>query len=90
MATVSDSQMSARLGIVEKHVRSENEHNLDGIMQTFGATACYDDESWGAHLRWVTMKSGPSTASCYGHCRTCASTFCAGMGLATLSSWRSS
>ena len=41
--------MSARLGIVEKHVRSENEHNLDGIMRTFGATARYDDESWNAH-----------------------------------------
>jgi steroid delta-isomerase-like uncharacterized protein len=49
MATISESQKSARLRIVEKHIRSENEHNLDGIMWTFGATARYDDESWGAH-----------------------------------------
>jgi steroid delta-isomerase-like uncharacterized protein len=27
----------------------ENEHNLDGIMGTFGETARYDDEPWGAH-----------------------------------------
>ena len=49
MATISNSQISARLGIVDEHIRLENEHNLDGIMRTFGATARYDDESWGAH-----------------------------------------
>jgi len=30
--------MAARLSIVEEHVRLENDHNLDGIMQTFGPT----------------------------------------------------
>jgi len=49
MATVSDSQMLARLRTVDEHIRLENEHSLDGIMQTFGPTARYDDESWGAH-----------------------------------------
>jgi steroid delta-isomerase-like uncharacterized protein len=49
MAASADSQIAARLRIVEEHVRLENEHNLDGIMQTFGTTARYDDESWGAH-----------------------------------------
>jgi steroid delta-isomerase-like uncharacterized protein len=49
MATISDSQILARLRIVDEHVRLENEHNLDGIMRTFGPTARYDDESWGAH-----------------------------------------
>ena len=41
--------MSARMRIVEEHVTWENEHNLDGIMDTFGETARYDDEGWGAH-----------------------------------------
>lgn len=45
----SDSAMSARLRIVDEHVSLENEHNLDGIMGTFGEAARYDDEPWGAH-----------------------------------------
>jgi hypothetical protein len=39
----------ARLRIVEEHIRCENEHNLDGIMATFGETARYDDEPWDRH-----------------------------------------
>ena len=38
-----------RLRIVEQHVSLENEHDLDGIMGTFGETARYDDEPWDAH-----------------------------------------
>jgi steroid delta-isomerase-like uncharacterized protein len=38
-----------RLRIVEQHVSLENEHDLDGIMETFGETARYDDEPWDAH-----------------------------------------
>ena len=45
----SEDTMSARLGIVDEHVSLENEHNLDGIMGTFGETARYDDEPWQAH-----------------------------------------
>jgi steroid delta-isomerase-like uncharacterized protein len=45
----SNRTLSARLRIVEEHVSLENEHNLDGIMGTFGETARYDDEPWGAH-----------------------------------------
>jgi steroid delta-isomerase-like uncharacterized protein len=43
------STMSARLRIVDEHVGLENEHNLDGIMGTFGDAASYDDEPWDAH-----------------------------------------
>jgi hypothetical protein len=32
----SNATMSARMRIVEEHVTRENEHNLDGIMDTFG------------------------------------------------------
>src|SRR5579872_3104349 len=41
----------ARIAIVEKHVRLENEHDLDGVLGTFGDTACYDDEAWGEHYQ---------------------------------------
>jgi steroid delta-isomerase-like uncharacterized protein len=49
MTPGSDSTMSARLGIVAEHVKVENEHDLDGIMGTFGEAARYDDEPWNAH-----------------------------------------
>jgi steroid delta-isomerase-like uncharacterized protein len=45
----ADSTISARLALVEEHVRLENEHDLDGIMRTFGNAPRYDDEPWGAH-----------------------------------------
>lgn len=35
--------------VVESHILAENRHDLDGIMNTFGATARYDDEPWKAH-----------------------------------------
>ena len=45
----SDETTTARLKIVNEHVGLENEHDLDGIMATFGQAARYDDEPWGAH-----------------------------------------
>jgi len=42
-------EKSARLAIVEEHVRLENDHNLEGIIQTFGESARYDDEPWNEH-----------------------------------------
>jgi hypothetical protein len=47
----SNGTMYARMRIVEEHVTQENEHNLDRIMGTFGETARYDDEAWGAHYQ---------------------------------------
>jgi steroid delta-isomerase-like uncharacterized protein len=41
--------MDARLQLVEEHVRLENQHDLEGIMHTFGAAARYDDEPWALH-----------------------------------------
>lgn len=46
---LSDSRTSARLKIVDEHIRLENQHDLDGIMGTFGGMARYDDESAAAH-----------------------------------------
>jgi steroid delta-isomerase-like uncharacterized protein len=40
---------AARIALVEQHVRLENAHDLEGVLQTFGSTARYDDEAWGEH-----------------------------------------
>jgi len=47
MLTARDGPVSRRLCLVEEHVRSENLHDLDAIMGTFGEDACYDDEPAG-------------------------------------------
>jgi steroid delta-isomerase-like uncharacterized protein len=39
----------ARIAIVEKHIGLENEHDLEGVLGTFGHAARYDDEPWGEH-----------------------------------------
>ncbi|HXV79854.1 MAG TPA: ester cyclase [Candidatus Binatia bacterium] len=41
--------LRARIELVERHVRSENLHDLEAIMETFGEAARYDDEPWGDH-----------------------------------------
>jgi len=48
-ASVPKDRRSARIAIVEQHVRLENEHDLEGVLRTFGDTARYDDEPWGEH-----------------------------------------
>jgi steroid delta-isomerase-like uncharacterized protein len=40
---------AARIALVEQHVRLENAHDLEGVLQTFGSTARYDDEAWAEH-----------------------------------------
>jgi steroid delta-isomerase-like uncharacterized protein len=44
-------RQSARIAIVEQHIRLENEHDLEGVLRTFGDTARYDDEPWGEHYK---------------------------------------
>ncbi len=46
---LSGNRISARLKIVDEHVQLENQHDLDGIMATFGGIARYDDEPWCEH-----------------------------------------
>lgn len=50
-AFLPNDRRSARIEIVEQHVRLENEHNLEGVLRTFGETAQYDDEPWSEHYR---------------------------------------
>jgi steroid delta-isomerase-like uncharacterized protein len=42
-------RQSARIAIVEQHIRFENDHDLEGVLRTFGENARYDDEPWGEH-----------------------------------------
>ena len=48
-ASIPKDRGSARISVVERHIRLENEHDLEGVLQTFGDTARYDDEPWGEH-----------------------------------------
>jgi len=52
MASVSTpkDRTAARIAIVEQHIRLENEHDLEGVLRTFGNTARYDDEPWNEHF----------------------------------------
>jgi len=43
---IQQSNRAARVEVVKQHVRMENEHNLDGILATFGQRAHYDDSPW--------------------------------------------
>src|SRR6266705_4524642 len=48
-ASIPKDRVSARVALVEQHIRLENEHDLEAVLRTFGDTARYDDEPWGEH-----------------------------------------
>ena len=49
--TELEGRLEARLQIVDEHIARENQHDLEGILRTFGTTARYDDEPWaGRHI----------------------------------------
>lgn len=39
--TLTREQIEARLKIVDEHLRAENDHDVDGIMRTFGENATF-------------------------------------------------
>lgn len=49
MPVVETDHLVARMALVEEHVRSENRHDLEAVMATFGVAARYDDEPWADH-----------------------------------------
>jgi steroid delta-isomerase-like uncharacterized protein len=49
--SIPQDRASARIAVVEQHIRLENEHDLEGVLRTFGDTAQYDDEPWGEHYK---------------------------------------
>jgi steroid delta-isomerase-like uncharacterized protein len=50
-SSISQNLRPARIALVEQHIRLENEHDLEGVLATFGDTARYDDEPWGEHYK---------------------------------------
>jgi steroid delta-isomerase-like uncharacterized protein len=48
-ASIPKDRRIARIATVEQHIRLKNEHDLQGILGTFGDTARYDDEPWDEH-----------------------------------------
>ncbi len=50
-ASIPRDRVSARIALVEQHIRLENEHDLEGVLRTFGDTALYDDEPWNEHYK---------------------------------------
>jgi steroid delta-isomerase-like uncharacterized protein len=54
IASPLNARMSARLALVEQHIRFENAHDLEGVLGTFGGTAHYDDEAWGEYHKGLS------------------------------------
>src|SRR5258708_11133100 len=52
--SIPKDRVSARVALVEQHIRLENEHDLEGVLRTFGDAARYDDEAWGEHYEGDT------------------------------------
>jgi steroid delta-isomerase-like uncharacterized protein len=50
-ASIPKDRRSARIAMVEQHIRLENEHDLEAVLCTFGDAARYDDEPWGEHYK---------------------------------------
>ena len=48
-APIPKDRTSTRIALVEQHIRLENEHDLEGVLQTFGDSAHYDDQPWAEH-----------------------------------------
>lgn len=48
-ASIPMDRRSSRIATVEQHIRLENQHDLEGVLGTFGDVAQYDDEPWGEH-----------------------------------------
>src|SRR4051794_18986878 len=46
MTTLSEDRRSTRVRAVDEHIRAENEHDLEAILETFGPEARYDDRAW--------------------------------------------
>jgi hypothetical protein len=49
MITLDETHKAARIKVVEEHVQSENLHDVEAMMRTFGDTAQYYDEPWSEH-----------------------------------------
>ena len=50
-AALQNDSRAARIASVEQHIRLENQHDLEGVIATFGTSARYDDEPWAEHFQ---------------------------------------
>ena len=50
-ASIPNDRVLARIALVVHHIRLENEHDLEGVLRTFGDRARYDDEPWSEHYQ---------------------------------------
>jgi hypothetical protein len=62
-ASIPKDRSLARIAVVEQHIRLENQHDLEGVLRTFGDTARYDDEPWGEHYNGAGTESACFTSS---------------------------
>ena len=46
---LANDRRTLRIALVEQHIRLENQHDLAGVLGTFGEGARYDDEAWDEH-----------------------------------------
>jgi hypothetical protein len=70
----TDDRITARLKLVDEHVRQVNEHDLAGIMR-ISARQRVSTTSRGMPNTKVAMTSNRFTRGCYGHSRGYTSTF---------------
>jgi len=49
--SISAERRAARVSLVEQHIRLENAHDLEAVLQTFGESPVYDDEPWQEHYK---------------------------------------
>jgi hypothetical protein len=49
-ATTSNEKQPAHIAIVDQHIRLEKQHDLEGVLSTFGDMARHDDEPWDEHF----------------------------------------
>ena len=50
-AAIPKDSLAARVATVERHLRLENQHDLEGVLGTFGSGAQYHDEAWREHYQ---------------------------------------
>jgi steroid delta-isomerase-like uncharacterized protein len=50
-ALIPMDRRATRMAAVEQHIRLENQHDLEGVLATFGEVANYDDEAWSEHYQ---------------------------------------
>lgn len=58
--TLSQDQVESRLQLVEEHMRAENDHDVDGIMRTFGENPTFviNDDTFNGHESIRAMYEG--------------------------------